>query len=373
MLNSDLRVTPRYGENAATDVPPITGHSWDGADRANRCSGSAVPLQSEQRPDRRRARSGKPLAEARGEAGRCVVVLRYYAGEAVRAIGEVIPSGKEGALQFTLREPLGVVGLITPWNFPVAIPLWKAGPALAFGNTVVLKPSEMSSRSGAFLAVTAEEAGVPPGVFNMVFGAGATAGSALVNAEDVRGISFTGSGRTGAIVARATAERGIPLQAEMGGKNVVIVTPDADLDLAARLTAAGSMRFAGQKCTATSRAIVHERVEDAFLQRLKAEVESLPLGPVTEVSSAVGPLISSTAHASVSDAVSEAEGDRLVGGPLPSGEAFNRGCYFPPTVLRNVGVDSRIARDELFGPVLATFRVSSFEEAISLANRTRYG
>src|SRR5690606_22716002 len=199
---------------------------------------------------------GKPIGEARGEVGRCVVILRYYAGEAVRQIGEVVPAQAERTLQFTLRDPLGVVGLITPWNFPLAIPLWKAAPALAFGNTVVLKPAEQSSAVAMLLAETAADADLPAGVFNVVFGAGNTVGEALLHDEPVRAISFTGSTTVGARVAAVCAARNSRYQTEMGGKNVVIVLPDADLDLAARLTASGAMRYAGQKCTATSRAVV---------------------------------------------------------------------------------------------------------------------
>jgi aldehyde dehydrogenase (NAD+) len=187
---------------------------------------------------------GKPIGEARGEVARCVAILRYYAGEAVRQVGEVIPAQAAGALQFTLREPLGVVALITPWNFPVAIPLWKTAPALAFGNTVVLKPAEMSSHVASLLAETASVS-LPAGVFNLVPGSGPAVGEALLRAPEVSAISFTGSGRVGARVAAIAAERNIRYQTEMGGKNVAIVLPDADLAQAASLTAAGAMRYAG--------------------------------------------------------------------------------------------------------------------------------
>ena len=197
---------------------------------------------------------GKPIGEARGEVARAVAICRFYAGEAVRDSGEVIPSQFGDALQFTVRDPLGVVALITPWNFPVAIPLWKAAPALAFGNTVVLKPSELSSGVARLLAETSA-AVLPPGVFNVVHGDGST-GAALVAHPGVRGVSFTGSAAVGAAVRAAASARGIPVQAEMGGKNAVVVLADADVRRAAHLTAAGAFRFAGQKCTATSRAIV---------------------------------------------------------------------------------------------------------------------
>ncbi|MGH7448358.1 MAG: aldehyde dehydrogenase family protein, partial [Longimicrobiales bacterium] len=308
--------------------------------------------------------------EARGEVARCVVILRYHAGEAVRTMGEVVPAQAEGALQFTMREALGVVALITPWNFPLAIPLWKAAPALAFGNTAVLKPAEQSSAIAVMLAETASAASLPAGVFNMVLGAGDVTGDALVRDDSVRAVSFTGSTAVGARVAAVCARRNICYQTEMGGKNVVIVLPDADLDLAARLTAAGAMRYAGQKCTATSRAVVVKDVEDAFVQRLHAEVEALPLGPVTDSACAVGPLISAAARDRVLGALdAHPHGHRRVS----SDERFARGFFVEPAIVRDADPTSSLAQDELFGPVLATFTARDAAEAIELANRTRYG
>jgi aldehyde dehydrogenase (NAD+) len=316
---------------------------------------------------------GKPLTEARGEVGRCSVILRYYAGEAVRAVGEVVPAQAAGVLQFTLREPLGVVALITPWNFPAAIPLWKAAPALAFGNTVVLKPAEQASHMAVLLAETAAAAGVPPGAFNVLLGAGTTVGDALLRASDVRAVSFTGSTGVGARVAAVCAERNIRYQTEMGGKNVAIVLADADLDLAARLTAGGAMRYAGQKCTATSRVIVAREVEGPFLSRLAAQVRGLPLGPVTDATSAVGPLISAAARDRVNAALAAAGGERLAGGDTPGDAQFARGFFVSPAIVRGIDPDAELARDELFGPVLVSFAAGDLEEAVALANRTRYG
>ncbi|MGE5090907.1 MAG: aldehyde dehydrogenase family protein [Bacillota bacterium] len=316
---------------------------------------------------------GKPLGEARGEMARCTVILRYYAGEAVRAMGEVVPAQTAGALQFTLREPLGVVGLITPWNFPAAIPLWKAAPAIAFGNTVVLKPAEHSSHVAVLLAETAAAAGLPAGVFNVVLGEGRTAGDALIRSPEVRAVSFTGSTTVGAHVAAVCSERNIRYQTEMGGKNVAIVLADADLDLAARLTAAGAMRYAGQKCTATSRVIVARAVEGPFLSRLTAQVNALQLGPVTDPASAVGPLISSAARDRVREALRNAGGELLCGGDTPADARFTSGFFLTPAIVRGVAPDEPLAQDELFGPVLATFAVGEIEEAVELANRTRYG
>ena len=315
---------------------------------------------------------GKPIAEARGEVGRGEVILRYYAGEAVRQIGDVIPAQAPDALQLTLREPLGVVALITPWNFPFAIPLWKAAPALAFGNTVVLKPAEDASAMASLLAETAAQAGLPAGVFNVVPGTGATVGPALIGAAPVRAVSFTGSAAVGASVAAAAAARNIRYQTEMGGKNVVIVAADADLDRAALLTAAGAMRYAGQKCTATSRAILLRPIADRFLAKLKEQVEALPLGPVDDPKSAVGPLINARARDRVGKAVQGA-GAFVTGGDRPADARFHKGFFFSPTVVRDVAPDSSLATEEVFGPVLATFVVDDLDEGVALANRTKYG
>ena len=315
---------------------------------------------------------GKPIGEARGEVARCVAILRYYAGEAVREIGEVIPAQTAGALQFTLRESLGVVALITPWNFPVAIPVWKAAPALAFGNTVVLKPAEMSSHVAALLAETAATA-LPPGVFNVVPGSGSAVGEALLRAPEVAAVSFTGSGRIGARVAAIAAERNIRFQTEMGGKNVAIVLPDADIVQAASLTAAGAMRYAGQKCTATSRVVVAHEVEGPFIAELRRQIEALVIGPVTAANAAVGPLITEHARESIRDTLRESDAERVYEGTIPDSADFANGWFLAPTVLRGAAVDSDLARRELFGPVLAMFPADDLDQALTLANDTPYG
>ncbi|HEY6809286.1 MAG TPA: aldehyde dehydrogenase family protein [Gemmatimonadales bacterium] len=364
----------RAAASAAADALPAwrarTGparaellHAWAGAIAARRDE-LATAMARE---------VGKPIAEARGEVARGEVILRYYAGEAVRDIGEVVPAQAPGALQFSLREPLGVVALITPWNFPLAIPLWKAAPALAFGNTVVLKPAEASSRLAVLLAETAAAAGLPAGVFNVLLGTGPAVGAALLDAVPVRAVSFTGSTGVGAQVAAACARRNIRFQTEMGGKNVVIVARDADLDQAAALTAGGAMRYAGQKCTATSRAVVEAPVLDRFLEKLRAQVDALPLGPVDDPAAAVGPLISAAARTRVQRAVAEAPGVRVTGGGPPGDATFAKGFFFTPTVLRDVPESDPVASEELFGPVLTTFAANDLDEAIAVANRTRYG
>jgi acyl-CoA reductase-like NAD-dependent aldehyde dehydrogenase len=284
-----------------------------------------------------------------------------------------IPAQSPGALQFSIHQPLGVVALITPWNFPLAIPLWKAAPALAFGNTVVLKSAESSSHSALALAECAATAGLPNGVFNVLLGAGDAIGATLINAPAVRAVSFTGSGRIGAAVAAAAAARNIRYQTEMGGKNVAIVMPDADIKQAALLTAGGAMRYAGQKCTATSRVVVAREVEDAFLDELRTQVAALPLGPVTDAGSAIGPVISEQSRASIQSVLSEMDAECIYVGSVPNSAEYSGGYFLPPTIYRGAAADSALAQRELFGPVLATFVAQDLDDAIRIANSTPYG
>ncbi len=334
--------------------------------------GEAIGARAEELAQAMAREVGKPIGEARGEVGRATVICRFYAGEAVREIGEVIPSQVADALQFTMRDPLGPVALITPWNFPLAIPLWKAAPALAFGNTVVLKPSELSPRVSHLLAETAAAAKLPPGVFNTVHGDGST-GAVLLEHASVRAVSFTGSQNVGALVGGVAARRNLKAQMEMGGKNVVIVARDADLDRAAMLTAAGAMRYAGQKCTATSRVIVDRAIEAAFLAKLETAVRALPLGPVDDPACAIGPLITAESRARITSALSAQPVEVLFGGELPSGALYESGHWFAPRAIRFHGPDDLLAQTELFGPVLGVMVSDGVEQAVSMANATPFG
>ena len=316
---------------------------------------------------------GKPIQEARGEAARAVAILRYYAGEAVRAAGEVVPSQLPDTLQFSLRVPIGVVGLVTPWNFPVAIPLWKAAPALAFGNAVVLKPSELSSACADFLARTALEAAVPPGLFNVVHGLGRTVGEALLNHPQVRALSFTGSAAVGARVAQAASVRNARFQTEMGGKNPALVLADADLDKAAALVCGGAMRFAGQKCTATSRVIVERKVMAPFLEKLEAQIRAQVLGPVTDPSCTIGPLIQEATRTKALRMLTEQAPRIHTGGRAVSAGAFGKGLFLEPTLVSGVTPDSPLATEELFAPVLVALPAEDLDEAIQLANGSVFG
>ncbi|MGH7594628.1 MAG: aldehyde dehydrogenase family protein [Gemmatimonadales bacterium] len=334
--------------------------------------GDAIAVRGDELAATMAREVGKPIGEAAGEVARAAVICRYYAGEAVREIGEVIPPQAADALQFTLRDPLGPVALITPWNFPLAIPLWKAAPALAFGNTVVLKPSEHSPRVSHLLAETALAAKLPAGVFNVVHGDGST-GAALIAHPQVRAISFTGSQGVGARVAATAAQRNVRAQTEMGGKNVVIVARDADLDRAAALTAAGAMRYAGQKCTATSRVIVERVVEAEFLARLEAAVAALPLGPVDDPGCAIGPLITAASKARIESALNAHGAQPVFGGQLPDDARYQTGNWFAPRGIRFQGADDPLALTELFGPVLGILVADDLDHALTMANATPFG
>jgi acyl-CoA reductase-like NAD-dependent aldehyde dehydrogenase len=318
---------------------------------------------------------GKSFPEAMGETGRGVVLLRYYAGEGLRSTGDVIPSVNPQTLFFSERVPLGVVGLITPWNFPIAIPLWKAAPALIYGNTVVLKPSELSPQTAKAITEILHEAGVPAGVFNLVLG-GRDAGEALAAAPGVDGISFTGSTTTGKAIARACVERGAKYQLEMGGKNPSVILADADMAQAVELTVQGAMKSAGEKCTATSRAIVVEEIADEFERRLIERVKNLKVGLGTDLSAYLGPVITDSAKQRILGYISRAaESGATVacGGGIPSAPELAHGHYVEPTVVTGVTPDMPIAQEEVFGPVLAVLRVPDFDAALTVANGVAYG
>lgn len=318
---------------------------------------------------------GKPIGEAVAEVDRGVMILRYFASEAVHPNGQVIPAQKAGSLQFSLRQPVGPVAVISPWNFPVAIPLWKIAPALAYGNTIVWKPAEVASLTASIIAEVFAEAAFPVGVLNLVFGKGSSIGNALVNHTGFKAITFTGSDSVGMGIAEIAARHNIKYQLEMGGKNAVIVLDDADVLQAAQLTAAGAMRFAGQKCTATSRAIVTANVADRFIAQLKKEIATLPVAPAIESSSAVGPLVTKDALENV---ITYAEigartGQIVAGGQRASQGVLANGFFFEPTIITGVTPDARVAQEEIFGPVLVVHEARSVQEAITIANSTKYG
>ena len=314
---------------------------------------------------------GKPIGEARGEAMRAVGILRYYAGEGYRTIGDVIPATNAAVLQYTTREALGTVALITPWNFPLAIPLWKMAPALIYGNTVVMKPAELASLSAARMFEILGPL-FPPGVVNLVVGLGSEVGEALIQHPLVKGISFTGSSGVGAHIAATAVSRNIKYQTEMGGKNPVIVADDADLDLAVEAIVSGAMRSAGQKCTATSRVIVLEGAHDALRDRLAARIREIKQGDPMDTDTYLGPVVSKPQFDKIMGLIDagKREGSELILG----GTASDPDGYFvAPTLFDQVGPDVTIAQEEIFGPVIGMTLVRTIDEAIEVANHIRYG
>ena len=317
---------------------------------------------------------GKPIGEARGEAARAVAILRYYGGEGLRSMGEVIPAANPSTLQYTTREPLGVVGIITPWNFPLAIPVWKAAPALVYGNTVVIKPAELSSLT-AYRMWEIIASLFPKGVVNLVIGQGFKAGEAVIQHSLINGISFTGSTGVGQHIAETAVSRGVKYQLEMGGKNPVIVADDADFELAAELIVSGAMRSAGQKCTATSRVIIMENIRQEFTERLVSRVQALSQGDPTQPNTYLGPVVSQAQYDKVMGLIDRgrSEGGRVLTGGSPIGGKFAHGYFIPPTVFDEVAATATIAQEEIFGPVIAMIPVRSVDEAIGVANGVRYG
>lgn len=316
--------------------------------------------------------NGKTLAESVEEVERAIEVLEFTAGMGRRLRGTTYP-GDPSVLCWSRPRALGVVALISPWNFPVAIPVWKLAPALVAGNTVVLKPSPLSPATAAMLVAGLEAVGVPQGVVNLVHG-GAATGAALVASAGVRGVSFTGSTGVGQEIARAAAGRLLKIQLELGGKNPQLVLDDADLELAVTAVVAAAFGCAGQRCSATSRAIVALEVYDRFLGAVVERAASLIVGPGTVPDVHMGPVVSDAALSRVAGAVARAESEgakvHLGGSPL-TGPHYGRGSFFPPTVLEATP-SMRIAREEVFGPVLAVIPARDTDDAIRLANDVPY-
>jgi alpha-ketoglutaric semialdehyde dehydrogenase len=319
---------------------------------------------------------GKTLPEAKGETARGVAILRYYASEGMRKEGDVIPSSDKDALMFTKRSPLGVVGVITPWNFPVAIPIWKIAPALVYGNTIVLKPATEGAVTAAKVVDCLVKAGLPEGVLNFITGSGSVIGQALIEHPLLNAITFTGSEGVGKNVARAATERGIKFQMEMGGKNPVIVTKDANLDLAVEGVISGGFRSSGQKCTASSRVIVEKAVYDEFKEKLIQETKKITVGNGLHDGIWMGPCASEAQFNTVQKyiGIGREEGATLIlGGEVLQGEEYKNGFYITPAIFENVTPQMAIAQEEIFGPVIALIKADSLEEAIEFANDTKYG
>ncbi len=318
---------------------------------------------------------GKVLAEARGDVQEGIDIAFLMAGEGRRMFGDTTPSELPDKWAMSVREPLGVAGIITPWNFPMAIPCWKMMPALVTGNTVVFKPSSDTPLCATLLVELMAEAGFPAGTVNLVTGPGAEVGDALVTNPDVPVISFTGNTATGRRIAELAARRLKRVSLELGGKNGIVVLRDADLDLATDGIVWSAFGTTGQRCTACSRVIVEAAVVEPLLERLHDRARSLRLGSGLEPATEVGPLVNAAAVDKVASYVEigRREGDLVAGGDRASGPGLEHGHFFEPTIVRGVKPMDRIAQEEIFGPVLSVIAVPDYPAAVTALNQTRYG
>jgi acyl-CoA reductase-like NAD-dependent aldehyde dehydrogenase len=317
---------------------------------------------------------GKVLAEGIGEATRAGQIFAFFAGETLRIAGEILPSVRPGIEVAIEREPMGVVGLITPWNFPIAIPAWKIAPALAFGNTVVFKPADLVPGCGWALVDILQRAGLPKGVLNLVMGKGSVVGQAILDSPDVNAISFTGSVDTGKRVAKASAEHLRKFQLEMGGKNPLVVLDDADLKTAVEVAANGAFFSTGQRCTASSRLVVTQGIHDRFVGALVERMKSLNVDAAVKEGAHIGPVVDKTQLQQDEKyiGIGRDEGGKLVWG----GERLNRstpGFYLQPALFTETTPEMRINREEIFGPVASVIRVKDYDEALAVANDTPFG
>ena len=317
---------------------------------------------------------GKPLADGIGEAARAGAIFKFFAGEAVRAGGEKVDSTRPGIEVEVTREPLGVVAAITPWNFPLAIPAWKIAPALAFGNCVVFKPAELVPASPWTLVDIIQRAGLPAGVLNLVMGPGSRLGAALAASADIDAVSFTGSQDVGPSVAAAAVKAGARVQLEMGGKNPLIVLDDADLGTAVAVAINGAFFQAGQRCTASSRLIVTERIHDRFVEAMIERMKTLVIDDALKAGTEIGPVVDERQlekNQQYLD-IGRKEGARLAHG----GERLTRetdGYYMAPAIFTDTDPAMRINQEEIFGPVAAVIRVRNYDEALATANATPFG
>ncbi|HEX8175566.1 MAG TPA: aldehyde dehydrogenase family protein [Pyrinomonadaceae bacterium] len=319
---------------------------------------------------------GKTISESRGELQRSINVTEFCAGESRRMNGETIQSELPSNFAYTIKQPLGVVAVVTPWNFPVAIPVWKIAPALVAGNTVVFKPASLTPATATRVVEIFEEAGLPRGVLNLIIGSGSEAGDEIINHPAVRAVSFTGSNQIGIRLYEEVSRRGAKVQCEMGGKNPVVVLEDADMDLAVESTVQGGFGSTGQRCTATSRAIVVNEVADRFVERLVERANSLRIGAGSDPQTDIGPSVDENQFKTVLSYIDIGKEDGaqlLCGGERASGDGLDKGYFVKPTVFDHVTHDMRIAREEIFGPVLSVLRVKDLDEALQVANDSEYG
>jgi aldehyde dehydrogenase (NAD+) len=319
---------------------------------------------------------GKTLPEAKGEVRRAINIFRYYAGEGSRAGGILTPSERDRVHTFAIRKPIGVVGLITPWNFPIAIPAWKLAPALICGNTVVMKPASVSPLSAWRLIEALHKAGIPKGVVNFVTGSGSELGNALVNAAPVKAVSFTGSNSVGHWLYGEAAKRRLRIQLEMGGKNPTVVLNDADLGAAVENTVNAAFFSTGQKCTATSRVIIENAIYDQFLDALVERTKKLKVGNGLKPGVDIGPAVDEAqlnTDLTYIDIGRKEAGEPVIGGHRLTGGEYDKGYFIAPTIFKDVTEKMTIAQEEIFGPVLAVMRAKDFEDAMRIANNIPFG
>jgi acyl-CoA reductase-like NAD-dependent aldehyde dehydrogenase len=371
---------PASGEedvNAAVEAAVAAFPEWSRKPAAQRAAvlnkaADAIEARVEQIAQDMTLEMGKPLRESRGEAGRAAQIFRFFAGEAWRPLGEHYEQSATGSALYTMRRPVGVVGLITPWNFPAAIPAWKSAPALVYGNTIVMKLAQEAPLTGLHLAACLDDAGIPPGVFNIVIGRGSEVGTPLVSHPDVKAISFTGSVAVGEQVRGEATALGKRVQLELGGHNPLIVLADADLDRAVEAGYAGAFWSAGQKCTATRRIYVEDEVYDEFRERLLARIERGVVGDPTDPQTEVGPLVN---EKQLEDILGGIERGRAEGGTvLTGGERIDDEAYLvAPTLFEGVDDDAFLSCEEVFGPVTSLYRISDLDQALRRANAVRFG
>ena len=319
---------------------------------------------------------GKTLKESRGDVQEGIDFAYYMAGEGRRSFGHTVPSELRSKFSMTVRHPIGVVGLITPWNFPIAIPLWKIAPAIVAGCTSIFKPAEDTPLLATLLVQAFEEVGLPPGVLNLVHGYGETAGEPIVQHPDVRAISFTGSLEVGRHINETCGRLMKRCSLELGSKNVLIVMPDAELDLAVEASAWGAFATSGQRCTATSRLVVHEDIRKEFTGKLIDRVEGMKVGSGLDPTVELAPVINEKQKQRVLEyiEIGKKEGAKvLTGGEELTGEGYDKGNFLTPTVFDEMTPDMRIAQEEIFGPVTGIIRTGDIDEAIRIANSTKYG
>jgi len=362
-VQAAVRAAPSWA--AATPADRFTALERIGAELAARSVELGTELSREE---------GKPKLEGIAEVQRAAWIFKFFAGEALRIGGEHVRSVRPGVDVDVLREPLGVVGVITPWNFPIAIPAWKIAPALAYGNAVVFKPAGLVPASAWALAEIVSRAGLPPGAFNLVIGGGSTVGDRLIHHPDVRGVTFTGSQTVGRQVALACAERFAKAQLEMGGKNPLVILDDADLETAVDCAMQGAFFQTGQRCTASSRLVVTEGIHDAFVEAMVEAMKTLRVGHALEEGTQIGPVVDeSQLEQDVSYlTIGREEGAEVAWG----GERLERdteGFFLSPALLVGTTNQMRVNREEIFGPIATVVKAADADEALAIANDTEYG